>query len=61
METLLHTVGTCSDTHTHFDLIDLIALILSGSISLITIRLYCKTAILVAKDYILNIFKSKND
>ena len=35
MEIVLHLIGTCSDTHSHFDLLDFL-LISSSSASVIT-------------------------
>lgn len=52
MDALLHLLGLCSDTHSHFDLIDLIIILGGGGAGLVTIKLYYRTVIYTIKDYI---------
>jgi hypothetical protein len=57
MDAVFHLLGICGDTHTHFDLIDMIIVLGGGGAGLVTIKLYYKTTIFMIKDYIKQIIK----
>jgi hypothetical protein len=50
MEPLLHLMGVCSDTHTHFDLLDLF-LAGGATTSLIYFKLHIKIYFEIVKDF----------
>jgi|TARA_R110000796_G_scaffold192618_1_gene309262 hypothetical protein len=52
MEVILHAIGTCSDTHSHFDLLDLIfgGAIVSGTLA--TFKYYWIGITLMVKEKI---------
>jgi|TARA_R110000851_G_scaffold47424_1_gene115008 hypothetical protein len=52
MDAFLHLLGLCGDTHSHFDLIDLIIILGGGGAGLVTIKLYYRTVIYMVKNYI---------
>lgn len=51
MDAIFHLLGVCGDTHTHFDLIDLIIVLGGGGAGLFTIKMYYRTTIYIIKDY----------
>lgn len=50
MEALFHILGTCSDTHTHFDLLDLLVGGVSGGVIVMYLKIYFNTIVYILKD-----------
>jgi hypothetical protein len=57
MDAIFHLLGICGDTHSHFDLIDMIIILGGGATGLVTIKLYYKTTIYIIKDYLKQLIK----